>query len=59
MFKKIIKNPYVIAGVIVFLSLLLLGVFALDFSWGESLFAAAALTVIGVGGIWWKQEVWP
>jgi len=45
-------------GVIVFLRLLVIGVVWLDFSWKESLFASAVLSIIGVGGFWWKWEVW-
>ncbi|MBI5951700.1 MAG: hypothetical protein HY865_08580 [Chloroflexi bacterium] len=54
---KIIRNhPYVIAFLFVFLLLFFIGIFALDTSWSESLFGAAVLSAVGVGGIWWKQE---
>ena len=59
MIKKIIRNPYVIAGVVVFFILLFVGVFGVGASWGESLFGSVALTVIGIGSIWVKQEIWP
>ena len=56
MLKSIKNHPYVISCVIVFLLLFFIGVFALDTTWGESLFGAAALSVIGVGSVWWKME---
>jgi hypothetical protein len=59
MLNFIRKHPYIIGGIITFLILFFLGIFALDTSWSESLFGSAVITVIGVGGIWWKQEVWP
>jgi hypothetical protein len=58
MSKKILINPYVIGGTIVFLLLLFVGVFGIGFSWGESLLASAALTIVGIGVIWW-QDIWP
>lgn|GEM_PF-1682488 len=56
MLNIIRRHPYVISFIFVFLILFFIGVFALDFSWSESLFGAAALSAVGVGGIWWKQE---
>jgi hypothetical protein len=56
MLNFIRSHPYVDSFIIIFLFLLFLGVFALDFSWGESLFGAAALSAIGVGSVWWKME---
>jgi hypothetical protein len=53
--KKIIAYP--IAAVIVFLICLFVGVFGVKLTWGESALLAAFLTVIGVGGYWWKEEV--
>lgn len=52
-------HPYIVAGTIVFLLMFLLGIFALDASWSESLLGAAVLSVVGVFGIWWKEKVWP
>jgi hypothetical protein len=55
---RILKSPYVIAGVIAFLLLffvLLLGVKA---TLGESLLVAVVLVAIGIGGAWWKEHVW-
>jgi Kef-type K+ transport system membrane component KefB len=49
-------HPYIVSFCIVFLILLFVGVFALDFTWSESIFASAALSVIGVGSFWWKEE---
>lgn len=59
MLKKLLKHPYIIGGIIAFLILFFVGVFALEVSVGESLLGSAVLTVVGVGGIWWKQEIWP
>ncbi len=56
MFTKILKNPYFITGVIVFLLLFILGLY-LDFSLGETLLASAALTAIGVGVLWWQEAI--
>jgi hypothetical protein len=58
MLKKIFTNHFVIAGLVIFLILLGVFVFALDLSWGESLLASAALTVVGIGAAWW-QDFWP
>jgi hypothetical protein len=54
MLKKVLINPYVIAGVIVFLLLLGISIFALDLSWSEALLGSAALTVVGIIAVWWK-----
>lgn len=54
---KFLKNPYIIAGGIVFVFLVILGLF-LKFSLGETLLASAVLTIIGVGVSWWEREVW-
>jgi hypothetical protein len=56
--KRIFTNPYVIAGIIVFLLLFVIGIVWLDVSWTEALFGSAALSVIGVGSFWWKEKVW-
>ena len=50
------NHPYLVSFIIVFLLVFLLGIFALDFSWSESLFGATAISAIGVGGYWWKEE---
>jgi len=55
--RRILKNPYIIGGIIVFLILffvLLLGVKA---TLGETVFAATALAVIGVGAWLWKEHI--
>jgi hypothetical protein len=57
MLITILKNPYFISGVMVFVFLFILGLY-LDFSWLESIFASAALTVVGVGTLWWQQVIW-
>jgi hypothetical protein len=53
------KHPYIFGGILAFLLLFLVGVFALEVSISESLLGSAVLAVVGVAGIWWKQEVWP
>jgi hypothetical protein len=55
--SKKIRN-YLIAIVVVFLIVLLLGYFFVDLAWAESAMLSAFLTVIGVGGYWWKEEGW-
>jgi hypothetical protein len=55
---RIIKTPYFIAGVIVFLILFFVLLFGVKATLGESLFASAALAVIGVGAWVWKEYVW-
>lgn len=55
--KKILKNTYVIVGIIAFLFLFFMGLW-LGFSIGETLLAAVVLTIVGVGSMWWKYEVW-
>ena len=54
---KKLRN-YLIAIVVTFLIVLLVGYFFVDFTWGESALLSAFLTVIGVGGYWWKEEGW-
>jgi Kef-type K+ transport system membrane component KefB len=57
MLIAVLKNPYFISGILVFALLFGLGLY-LDFSWVESLFASAALAVVGVGTLWWQREIW-
>jgi Kef-type K+ transport system membrane component KefB len=54
MSKKIRK--YLIAIVVVFLVVLLVGYFFVELAWSESAFLSAFLTVISVGGFWWREE---
>ena len=54
---KKLRN-YLIAIVVTFLIVLLVGYFFVDFTWGESAFFSAFLAVIGVGTYWWKEEGW-
>jgi len=55
--QKNLHQPYVIAGIIVFLLLFFLGLYS-DFSAGESLFGSAVLAVVGMVVIWWQREGW-
>jgi len=48
------NHPYIVSYIVVFFLLFFIGIFALDVSWSESLFAAAVLSAVGVGGYWWK-----
>ena len=57
MLIAVLKNPYFISGVLVFVLLFGLGLY-LDFSWVESLLSSAMLTVIGIGTLWWQKVVW-
>jgi hypothetical protein len=59
MLKKFLKHPYIIGGILAFLILFFVGVFALEVTVGESMFGSAVLTIVGVGGVWWKEKVWP
>ena len=54
MLKRILKNHYVIAGLIVFPILFGVGLW-IDFSWGEAALGAAVLTAIGIAVFWWKE----
>jgi len=51
---RIIKSPYLIGGIIVFLILFGVLLFGVQATPGESLFASAALAVIGVVVLLWK-----
>ncbi|GIK73186.1 MAG: hypothetical protein BroJett021_21740 [Chloroflexota bacterium] len=52
----LLKNTYVILGVIMFVFILGMGVW-LGFGWRDSLLAAAALTVVGLGLEWLRQTL--
>ncbi len=54
--KKLLKNTYIIAGVIIFVFILVMGVW-LDFGWGNSLLAAAVLSVVGVALEWVRRNL--
>lgn len=51
---RLLKNTYVIAGVIIFVFIFGMGLW-LDFGWRDSLLAAAALTVVGLVVEWLRQ----
>jgi hypothetical protein len=53
--SKKLRN-YLIAIVIVFITVLLVGYFFVDLAWGESALLSAFLMVIGVSSYWWKEE---
>ena len=59
MLNFIRKHPSILGSIITFLIILFLGVFVLETSWSESLLGSAVLTIVGVGGVWWKEKVWP
>jgi hypothetical protein len=54
MLKAIFTNRYVIAGIIVFVFLFILGMY-LEFSVIESLLASAVLSAVGVVAVWWEE----
>jgi hypothetical protein len=54
---RIIKSPYFIAGIIIFLILFGVLLFGVKATLGESLAASAALAAIGVGVFVWKEYV--
>jgi hypothetical protein len=51
---KKLRN-YLIAAFIVLVIVLVVGVVGVQLTWGESALLSAFLTVIGVGGYWWKE----
>ena len=51
------KHPYIIGGILVFVILFLLGIFALEDSFTESLLGSAVIAVVAVAGYWWKEEI--
>lgn len=53
---RLLKNTYVILGVIMFVFILGMGVW-LGFGWRDSSLAAAALTVVGLGLEWLRQTL--
>ena len=53
--KKILT--YLIVALGIFLLILFVGVLFIDFTWSEAAFLSAFLTVVGVGGYWWREEV--
>ena len=53
---KKLRN-YLIAAAIVFVIVFVVGIIGVQLAWGESALLAAFLTVIGVGGYWWRYEV--
>ena len=53
--SKKLRN-YLIAIVVVFVIVFLVGVIWIDFTWSESALLSAFLTVIGVGSYWWREE---
>ena len=51
------KHPYIIGGILVFVILFLLGIFALEASFTESLLGSAVIAVVAAAGYWWKEEI--
>ena len=52
--KKRRVNTYLISGIIVFVIMFVVGL-VIGFSWTQAAGAAAALAVVGVLVIWWKE----
>jgi hypothetical protein len=53
--KKKIFN-YLVAAIVIFLVVLMVGVLWVHLKWSESAMLAVFLTVIGVGAYWWRVE---
>lgn len=51
---NILKNTYIIVGVIIFVFIFVMGIW-LEFSWRDSLLAAAVLTAVGLVVEWVRQ----
>ena len=51
------KHPYIIGGILVFVILFLLDIFALEASFTESLLGSAVIAVVAAAGYWWKEEI--
>ncbi len=51
---KLLKNVYVVVGVIIFVFIFAMGIW-LEFGWRDSLLAAAALTVVGLVLEWLRN----
>lgn len=47
-------KKYLVAGVIVFVFLVMMGLY-LDFSLGETLLASLVLSVVGMITVWWQH----
>ncbi len=56
--SRIVRSPYFIAAIIIFLLLFFILLLAVKATFGESLLAAAVLTVLGIGAAWFKEYVW-
>ncbi len=54
---RILKSPYFIAEIIIFLILFGVLLFGVQATLGESLAASVVLTAIGVGALVWKEYV--
>jgi len=54
---KKLRN-YLIAFVVTFLIVLLVGYFFVELAWGEAALLSVFLTAIGVGMYWWREEGW-
>ncbi|MBN2148946.1 MAG: hypothetical protein JW726_16295 [Anaerolineales bacterium] len=53
--KKLLKSEYIIAGIIVFVIVFIIGL-VIDFSFWESLLGAAVLSIVGIVVLWWQRE---
>ncbi len=56
--QRIIKSPYFIASVIVFLLIFFVMLLGVKATFGESLLLAAVLAVVGIGAAWFKEYIW-
>lgn len=57
MLKILLKNTYIIVGIVMFV-FLLVGFLWLQVSLGESLLYALILATVGTVAEWWRKHVW-
>jgi hypothetical protein len=53
--RRIIRSPYFIAGIIMFLLVFFVMLLGVKSTVGEALFTAAALAAVGIGAMVWKE----
>jgi hypothetical protein len=58
MFIRILKSPYTIAGIIIFLILFFVFLLGVHTRFGEAILYSAVLSAIGVFTWWWKEYIW-
>ncbi len=56
MLKKIVTNPYFLAGAFFFLFITVMGLW-LQFSLAETLPAALIISIVAIAIEWWRQHI--